>query len=953
MPKEYDTLPEGFQVQATAELPEGFVVQAPRPMAPGARYDVTNATSPIEPGSTREGAAAAVRYSPVVAAAMIPNPTTPAAMTTLFGLGATADMAANQLQGKNPFLKPSLIQSGRAGVDMAIPGAQVNKASGVFNAALQTGTAAVRNAVAGDIIEQASSGEWPSFNQMAEPEKRVLTLTTLGMGSGGLGFGAKLVSTLAENAAAREARKELLNYLGKKRPSLSESYFGLTNFDEATQAMNPAAKARGEQSKFATTKQLFTLAGENPTSAEYQTVKDSLQSRIPQVDELAGKLDAAEKAKLAANEALAKAEEAAKIGGIRPLELERMRQQATAAQMNAINAQASALFESGANLGGFVSPKTMAADLRTLIEGVHDVRKGISKQLYDAAGIPAGIPLYNKQEMAAVAAEAMSEGFAGTTQGKKLLETILSASDDGALTDMQLRTLRNSMQDAFVEKGKATQGQVSAEVNRIYEALKNRRYAVIQGLYGEDKLNALKAADAYNAKTSQVIHSPFGTALLNKSDITDEAVAGLANKIASGKTQELDNFKAYVDLIRESNPAVANYAMATMAKTLRSTFLSQAYNNGSFDAGKLVNNLIDASRRDRLPFPVQTLGFGDIPTLRQWQSTLKEFKPGEVTESIVSGLMDNPKVQDVILRGGSDAGKILGQETARGLFNQRVREQVLLEASNKLAPARKAAQEAAAFAQKAGIDADAAKTAYATAVNDPITGAFAGRGTLKLSDVANEQGTTISKMLLDMHPDTAKNLMTALREREPTMADIIERRVMNTMLDKFRTEVGGKPGVMATDKIAAYFHPPVGSPNFELERMKSVLGSSRIGEMEKFVTTLSKFEEDLAAHRSPTLKTVNELAAISGGTTAARAGLSPGYPVAFARMIHQMFTSKLHAPLTWALVDKDAGGALFNYALGIKPVADSLASLPAQKMYLMMADRPFSEQIAQVAKQNP
>lgn len=580
----------------------------------------------------------------------------------------------------------------------------------------------------------------------------------------------------------------------------------------------------------------------------------------------------------------------------------------------------------------------------------------LSKRLNEVAS--GGKPM-TAQEYAALAGPPKQ----GLYQAGTGLKTSPQAQEPVFLTLDEFRRLRDGMSSGFVGKID-TNNMSNAEriASKAYGGMGEATEATVGANYGPEALADFKNFKSFWRDTSKLRDSKFGQSMLN-GEISDSTIAAMADKLASGNVDEVKNYKEFVDLIRPQNQAVADSAMAVMGSAIKNSMKEKATNAaGVLDVRSLFQNLQKAASKTDMPIPIELLGYGDKDTITGVNKALQQFKPTDLTTENIQSVMESPQIQSVLKIGGKStggytdfAGKIMGvsdtikTKLATLAFGKRVQDAVALEQAGAMSQAQKAYNEAGYFAHQAGLKAEDAADVLKAARDNPLTNVFSGKSGYTLTNEADKvsgQGT-ITHLVDNMKRDEAKTMIGVLREQKPDLADMVERRLLANEFDQFYKGESSVPGTtrgLDVGKVRDYFEPKPGNTDNRFDRLKYVLGADKLNDFKKFATNLAQLDDTTRAAVIASKTTHPTTEAVGLGRLAQTGSVMRRNVVtATMKSLGDMYNRKKFNLLSSLIMDDGLMNS-FNRSQG--NIGEAIASLPAQKAYLLLNDKRIANELA-------
>jgi hypothetical protein len=910
---------------------------------------------------TSEAAAGYLRGAPVAAMMAFP-PTSLIGMAGMGLIGGAAEIGARGIEGKAMSDGKSVGEAAKVFLQMALPPGRIGAAGSMLASAGQAakmGGVAYGTTVGADVVGKViAEQDFPTWKSMADSMKGAKSAGILG---GAMGMFGSRLSGLAKSSEeavkAAEGRRALYEAIGAENPTLAQLMPSMSAVEaRVVSAGGKLGKKISEQQLQVgsdITKAFLELKGDTPDNSR---IASAINPLIPQVDEAEKAYVAASQKAFQARERLAAAE--ANIA-LDPATKQAIHAQATAEQLTAVNEKAVALFKANAAVGDIASNTDRARELSKVVGDLFKARSEAYRAIFRESGINDTAPLFDRYAMSVAAEAAMGSG-AKSVAGKSILSAIRGSDDEMAamaeaiaagkepprMSLVQFRDLREDISNRFAgaQEGYADNAERLAGV--AYKAAGDVAASDIATQLGSDALAAYNRARGYWAETSKLRDSRFGRDLL-RTDVADNAVEQLANGVASGNLDQIRNFKEFVDAVGSQSPGVGEVAMQTLAMATKNALVRKYTRGGEVQYDKVLDALGNASTLKALPFPIESFGFGSRETIQQWRSALQTFKPEDVKPGVVESVLQNPMVKRAVETGGSDTRKVIEKATAEELFNRKVFEQALLKEANAESKARKVADEANRLAMRAGLDAADAEVRLATTMKDPALAAFRGRGGYTISN--ENSSDSVKKLISSMSPDTAKVLIGTLRERNPNVADMVERRLVADTLDKFFKTDPKTPGSsvrLDMDAVRAFFEVPDNlKAGSELALLERTIGAEKMGNLKKFVSSLSRAQDDMRRARLPQGKPHDDF--LTGASMAAQTAPRGGTgTLAIGRRLLDLADKKAYHTMALRITDPKRAADLLDNS---KSVQEVIASYPAAKAYLLLADDRLAGELADVA----
>lgn len=926
------------------------VAATPAPVAPapaqndiGARVDAFLDTKPMQAQMAKFGVGA-LRAAPVVAAVAAP-PVGLAGYLALAGIGATGEGAARAMEGKSVMSREGAAEMGKAAVLAGAPIPKVVPTNSFLGAvgqgAKQGVAAAATNATAESLRRTVEQGHLATYDKIAEGMKDNALPTALSFVAGAAG---SRLGGLAEKKAVFDESRQRLADVGVQPENTTLAMLdpSKAGWENQVAARNPELAQKIGTAQSDITKKFYATIGDAPANS---AIAERLQPVIGKVDAAERALQDAEKAHQAAITNFQKLSEAAAAAPSPSDALNKAYAQASADLMTAVAAKAKARYAAGAAVGDFVTNTEKASELTKTVGELFDARTEIAKALYRDTQIPLDQPLFAKSDLVQSAMAGMG-GRADTSDANKILDVIKKSGVNPEQTHLSLadfQGLRAKISDAF-----ATAGIVDPNSLNIAEGLASKAYGsmgdaskgTIRANFGDEVLDKYAAAQAFWRDTSQARDSALGRSLLQRGDILDSTLGSMASGIAKGNVDELNQFKKFVGYIGEKNPEVAQLAIQNMAGAMKNALVVKHTKGGQLDHEALLSDLINGAQFKKLPFPVESLGFGSVETLKDWRSVLREFKPDGVTARDMESMLANPEVQNVLAVGGKDAKQVLRRELAQQVY----RDKAYTEAALAAAGVKSSASDANKFAAKAKIDEDFARKTMADIQANPILSAFTGKGSYKLTNEMAKTGEgTITHLVSSMTPDNAGKLMNGLRKNDPQLAELVERRILTDELGKLsKTDrrIPGSTERLDLAEVSAYFNPSDRS-NSRLAFLENTVSDASLKKMKSLATKLATIEDDTRRGKFPTDKELQSVVdSMSLSAAAAGSKVRPGLMITILGRLRDTVSKKAYNVLSAAMTNPEVANSIFDTS---KSLGDAISSLPTQKAFLLANDMAFQE----------
>ncbi len=603
--------------------------------------------------------------------------------------------------------------------------------------------------------------------------------------------------------------------------------------------------------------------------ANYPKRADSTNEEIGKVvNPMLGEVDRLEKASREAREIQKKVVEAEiKIKEDATLPREQKRDLLTAARAEFINATQAAArtdLEAMAKIGPATSTSAQAEALGRSLKGLDKVRTDAYDHLMDLADIPGDIPLYSVNQMRAAAAAALERGHnkgdSKNTTGLAILsaieeaavskatQPILDASgkaiaQDKLLTGSELKELRSKMGSKFGTTADKDRSLSDGMISKAYGAIREESFKTLDGLAAQgvlrpEQVASFNKAREFWAETSKMEQSTLGQALMGGSNMDstarDAVISGLATRMAAGQVADVKAFKEFVgavakgeEMLHAGDPLAvikaptAAMAIETMKGAIRNAFIEKHTDGGVLQVKSLLKDLTDAgAKSDALPFPVESLRFGNKEFIKNWSGVMEDLGPKQrVTPQMYDQFVSNPEIQRAMVHGGSGVKATITRALAEATYSTKVREAAMLKIANANPAAVRRAERAAEQSAAAIKDAAVAKKLFDEARADPMLAALGKRqnGLIRKSPtpLTNAPGVTegpgsVLELFGNLSSENRRHFMQGLWKTNKQHAEMFEGRLIADSLEKVMVpDKMSKPGskMIDTEKLRNYFNP--------------------------------------------------------------------------------------------------------------------------------------------------
>ena len=867
------------------------LVQDPRGVASIPARAVANA----EDVARKNLAPAARLGAPLLAAPAGPAAMIPAAMG--------GEALAQMIEGDGRVKDPGAIA--KAGFMGAIPVGALARGGLLAQGAKMAGATALAEGLGETAKRSIAQRGFASYEDFGDAAAGMAPAAALG---GGIGVLSGAAGKLIARGAERAERTAVLKDAGIEKPTLDLIFPSMSALAARVATANPAiAKMRVDAAR-PLVDQFEAIAAGAP---EHEAVYAALRPYVGRLDTARSEVAALEEA---AAKARAVADEARAAAVATPDEIAKVTAEASSAELNALNAKARMLHEANANLGGFMDYDATAQGFHDVVDRLFATRKQIGATKFAAANVPEDQPIFDKSVFLADAKKALAGRYRGTDMEKQILGAIGDAGGEAdALTLGQFRELRAAISNRFAGMDPRQAKAYEAAAGTAYGALSDASKRMIADIPGAD-LNAYNAAVGYWRETAEAASSRYARPLLS-SEPSETTFQSLANDIASGKKAEVRAFNDFVRTVAEDSPEVSRLAAQQLTGAIRNSFLGNARTGFGIDTRKLTESLARASGN----FDVASLGFGSPAEIRRWQNTFQEYGIKNVAQADLESMFASPEVQKAALNGASVADAVR-PVAARWAYELAVRKQVMADLAGLKSDATKHAVEATQLAQKARLDVETRRKILADIEADPVAQAFSNGQDFGIPQRPGAGGGTsngVVNTLLNLGPAEAPRLLTALKQRSPDTAEMLQRRVLADTFQFMRS--ANTPGhVWALDKakVQQFFQPAAGSAEAtHAATVRAIVGPQAFSRYEKLlravqmVADVEKSGGIVSADGAKTIFASSGLArgiAMSGGGNAS-AGMSG------VRAVQGLVDKQRFNLLSWLATDGKFANAFWNH----------------------------------------
>lgn len=808
------------------------------------------------------------------------------------------------------------------------------------------------------------------------------------------------VGTRFANANARriddQKMQDFYKLLDINNPTLGQIRPQFAGTENRMAIKDTALQAKILQARSPMTRRAYELiGGEAPANEQVASALSPYIGKIDEAEAAYQKAEAEYTAALAKKQQLNDVAQKAGDDAVGPARI-----QATADEATALANQAEALATQTVLKRPLNDPSYHAEKLTELLNGGSNnpggglvgVVKSRYGQILNAGGINLNQPLpgLTRQSMLdAVKQRLAAAGELKSDNGKQIMEAIRNAGGDSVapvaipanlkgraaqdaekiaqdaadtatmnapLTLQEVAELRKTISDKFgrtIMDNKA-RNRAEAIASMAYDGVMDVQGQAVSSHFGPQGAAAYDTARNYYRDIMKLRQNEFGRNFLDGT-MDDATVAALGKKMANGQLDEINNFKSYVNAIAKYDPSQAALAESVMQNAVRNSLVGAATKGGVTDMRALYANL---SNYDRLagggttPFKVDFLGFGNSESIRKVNTILKKYTPDQVGVSDIGELMQHPDVQNILLSGGAGIHEALKPGLAAAAFKNKVEQSAMLAAAGQSMKAKQAALEAETHAATLGKTRDDMAAAFDAAKANPLIKAFEGYGQYNLSNEATKVGGqgTISGFLQNMKSEDARLVLKRLRDAQPDLADLVERRMIADHLEKaniFKEETAAVGQTRTLDYTAAhnYFFPPnqvqnVGQPA-DWQWLKKVIEPSKAYRIGKFMENVAKYD-DLSRQGiidSGLSGNLAELAGVIRGVKSGGPGAGSGE--SWVNKIIDLVKKGNYKTVATFVTEPGFANEMYKNS---GDVAKALSSMPVQRAYPLVMDRAMMDE---------
>lgn len=770
--------------------------------------------------------------------------------------------------------------------------------------------------------------------------------------------------------------------LGQIRPQFAGTENRMAIKDTAIQAK--IASARSPMTRRA----YSLIGGEAPANEQVAT---AMSPYIGKIDEAEAAYQKAENEYAAAVAQRQKIEDLAKRESTDALAP--ALQQATANEATALANQAEAIAKQAVLKRPLNDHTYHAEELTKLLNGgpnnpqggLVGVVKARYGQILGGGGVKMNVPLtgLTRQSMLdAVTAKLAASGDLKSDNAKQILDAIRNAGGedvapianaagkiDKDATDAALKAtlnqpmtlqdvaeLRKNISDKFgrtILDNKA-RNRAEAIASMAYDGVMDVQGNAVAQQFGPQGKAAYDTARGYYRDIMKLRQNEFGRNFLDGT-MDDATIASLGQKLAAGQLDEVKNFKGYVDAIAKYDPSHAAAAEAVLQNAVRNSLVKSATTAGELDMRKLYGMLTDYDRlaaSGTTPFKVDFLGFGDSAAIRKVNTVLRKYEPNQVSSADIANLMQHPDIQTILLSGGVGIDSALKPGLAAAAFKNKVEQAAMLSAAGQTLKSRQALDEATTHAAALGKTKDDIAAAITAAKANPLLKAFEGYGQYNLTNEATKTGGagTISGFIDNMKAEDARLVLKRLRDVQPDLADLVERRLIADHLERakiFKDETALVGETRALDYTAAhnYFFPPndvknVGDPA-GWQKLKKIIEPSKAYRIGKFMENVAKYD-DMARQGiidSGLSGNLAELAGVIRGVKSGGPGAGSGE--SWVNKIIDLVKKGNYKTVAAFVTDDGFANGMYRNA---GDTAKAFASMPVQRAYPLVMDRALMDE---------
>lgn len=865
-------------------------------------------------------------------------------------------------QGANEMLQSAIL----AGAPIPTFGSGVKE---IAKSGATIGGIAGGASLAGQLTEKALRSEKEQYklsSRLAEIESSegaLIAKNALRAGFGGFGFGSALhalgsaFGKFAENRAQIDASRRYFEEAGVQ-PTYGMLQPDRAGLERTVAQSRPELAAKIDAAPSSVFRSFWEKLGDVPDNAAMQA---RFKDIIPAIDN-------AEKLVLTAQDDLAKARlqlDEAKAGrlAVTAEEMAALEADAAAKELNAISVTAAAENKIVKMQGDAVGPTEHANIVTGNLKKLNEAVSNTTKSLYSKTGLNPEQGVISRDAVVEAAERALKRvGATDTNYGQAILGAVKGkTAEELAPEEKQLRAmfgepvsdavswseyqgLRTEMGNRF---GGIEPGQMNAANNAASAVYREIGDTLMKHFESTPALKSaaapLRTAMDFYRDISQIRDSNIGSELFRIPIFLDPAspqfrIAGvqassltsIAEALRRGDTDTLNQLYTMVSKLSKYSPEVGQSLVTAVHAAMRDNYLSKKGANSL----SILDDLLETARtQDMVPF-VESLGFGSISRIKQMKEGFKTYKPEEITSDVIDSVLTNPDIKT-----GID----------RAVFDARVKAAALLAASKDTAGARAKLAEAIKIADKAGVDEAKAVQMFNDYQNNDLYAAFSGLGNYSLSAEAGKTGQgTITHLIKQMPESVAVKAMAQLRKTDSNMADLVSRKMWADELQSIiRTErwVPGETAMFDLSMFNRLFNSKNPNDIQRLKFMRSVAGSAITSDMERFIKSVSRVEEDLRKGKYVTEVNVEKLstaANVAGAAGIPMGELGPLGLTALTRRVARAMRGGYYDFLVYLATDKN----LAKNVATANSIVDALKKEPVQRMYLYYSNGRLMRDLA-------
>ena len=847
------------------------------------------------------------------------------------GIAAGAGEAAAQLVEGGSISDPG--QVGKSAIVGALPGGTLIRGGTalrtVGRVALEGAKFAGAEAAGEGVKRSVNEGEITAPYGSIKEAASALTIPAL-MGAGFKGA-QDAAGAVVRKGAERQARLQTLAAGGIDQPTLDLVFPSQAPLVNRVAQNNPTVAKLRVESQRPLTEQFEAIAAGAP---ENEQIYSRLRPYVGKLDTMREEVTTLE---AAATSARQRADDLAANAAVSPQEQAALRAEVSAAELTALNAKARLIIESEKNLGGWMDYDSTAQEFRSVVDRLFTTRKEIGAAKFSAAGIPENEAIIPKDALVTAARSGLSR-WRGTDMERQILGAIETAGEEGAeaLTLAQFRELRTGLSDRFAGADSRQLSAFDAAAKAAYAKMTEASRNVMAKL-PEVNLQAYDEAVAYWRETAEAQSSRYARPLLAR-EASESTFQTLADDIAAGRTAEVRSFNDFVSAIAREAPAVAEAAGQQLVRAVRNSFLGQARTPMGIDTKRLTESLLLASNQ----FPIDKLGWGSATEVRRWRATMQEFGIKNISAASLDEIFSNPAVQKAAGAGESVAAAAR-PIIARQAYESSVAKQVLTGIAGMKTAQAANATKAGKLAEAAGLSLQERRQILSHLEADPIARAFTGGQTWGIPKVPGQSTKGLSATVLEMGPQEGLQLIRALRDRNPALADMVQRRVVADTMQFMRpANTPGYAWTLDKSKVRKFFNPAAGSPEeHHAATIKALVGPETYRRYEgllKAVELVSDVERAGGVMSTDGAKTIFTSSGLARGIgLGAAASYAPGIIAGGLRKVTDLYSAGKYHTLAALASNRPFAEAFWSSGGNIER---TLASMGPQRASLLLLRSP-------------